>query len=249
MRTTRFRLPLAVLLLVVLLTGCGSEKIVFIYPDEALDFRLQNLGTPTLFLGEVKDMRPPSQREGQGKVFKISYPKDEAWEVPPTQVYAEALAQDLEQTHLFELVPLRGQADYALSMDLLSLGCRLERSVASFLLPAAIGAGAGMALGDDGSDRAKLATVLAIVGILAIPVPTDNRAEAEVRLTLEDAHGDVVWQKACLGEYEGDKFLTATSRQDQELVDEYLTKAVKRANACLLGQLRQFLLEGAQAEG
>jgi len=245
MRKIRFRLPAAALAVLLLLTGCGNDKIVFVYPDEALDFRMQSLGTPALFVGEVTDMRPPSQRTGEGKLFKITYPKDEAWEVPPTQVYAEALVQDIEQTHLFEIVPLRGQADYALSADLLAFGCRLDRSVASFLLPAVIGAGAGMALGDDGSERAKLAAVLAVVSVLAIPVPTGNRAEAEVRLTLENAHGDVVWQKACLGEYEAKKYITATSRQDQQLVDEYLTKAVKRANACLLGQLRQFLLEGA----
>jgi hypothetical protein len=243
MRTTRLLLAVPVLLL--LLAGCGSDKIVFVYPDEALDFRMRNLGTPSLFLGEVSDLRPPSQRQGEGKMFHIRFPKDEAWEVAPTQVYAEALAQDVEQTHLFELVPLRGQADYALRAELLSMGCELKRSAASFLVPAAIGAGLGMALGDDGSERAKWGAALAVVGVLAIPVPTDTRAEAEVRLTLENAHGDIIWQQACLGEFEGDKFITATSRQDQELVDEYLTKAVKRANACLLGQLRQFLLEEA----
>ena len=32
---------------------------------------------------------------------------------------------------------------------------------------------------------------------------------------------------------------------DQELVNEHLTKAVKRANACLLGQLRQEFLSQA----
>lgn len=242
----RYHWPLLAFV-VLAVAGCGGDKIVFVYPDEALDFRLRNLGTPTLHLGAVTDMRPPSQREGRGRFLKIDYPRDEAWEVPPAQIYAEALAQDIEQTHLFELVPLRGQADYALSVDLLAFGCRLERTAASLLLPAAVGAGAGMALGKDGSDRAKLAAALAVVGVLAIPVPTTNRAEAEVRLTLENAHGDVIWQRACLGEYEASKFITGTARQDQELVDEFLTKAVKRANACLLGQLRQFLMDEAGA--
>ncbi|MCP4570718.1 MAG: hypothetical protein GY838_00030 [bacterium] len=232
----------------LLLSGCGTEKIVFVYPDEALAFRYQSLGTPSLFLGEVTDLRPPSQRQGEGKFFRIRYPKDDAWEVPPTQIYAEALAQDVDQTQLFELVPLRGQADYALRAELLSMGCQLRRTAASLLLPTAIGAGAGMALGEEGADRVKLAAVLAVVSVMTIPVPTENRAEAEIRLTLEDNFGNVVWQRACLGEYEDDKFITATARQDQELVDEYLTKAVKRANACLLGQLRQFLLDGAAAE-
>ncbi len=245
MRTTvRIRLATA-LATILIVAGCSSDKIVFIYPDEAVDFRLRNLGTPALHLGKVTDMRPLEQREGQGKFFHIVFPKDTSWEVPATQIYAEALAQDLEQTHLFELVPLRGQADYALTADLLAMGCELNRSPAAFLLPAALGAGAGMAFGDTGSDRIKLATMLAAVAVVAVPVPTATRAEAEVRLTLENAHGDIVWQRACLGEFEGRKFMTATSRQDQELVDEYLTKAVKRANACLLGQLRQFLLDEA----
>ena len=103
MRKFRFRPLLVVLAAALLLTGCGSDKIVFVYPDEALDSRYQILGTPALFLGAVTDLRPPSQRQGEGKFFKIRYPKDEAWEVPPTQIYAEALIQDVEQTHLFEL--------------------------------------------------------------------------------------------------------------------------------------------------
>lgn len=229
------------------LTGCGGGKIAFIYPDEALDFQLRNLKTPAVYVDSVTDMRPPLQRQGQGHFFTITYPKDSSWVVPPTQIYAEALAQDLEQTHLVELVPLHAQADYILSLDLLSLSCQLRRSPASFLLAGAIGAGAGLALGEDGSDRAKLGAVLAAIGIVAIPVPTTNHAEAEVRLTLKDRAGNIVWQKSCLGEVTENKYITATSRQDQELVDEHLTRAVKRANACLLGQMRQFLLEDTGA--
>jgi len=193
----------------------------------------------------VTDLRPAEQREGQGHFFHITYPKDEAWEVPATQVYAEALAQDLEQTNLFALVPLQGQAEYVLSADLLSFGCELKRSPGAFLVTGAVGAALGMALGDEGSHRAKLATALAVVGMVALPVPTTNRAEAEVRLTLKDAEGNLVWETSCLGEYEKKKALTPTSRQDQQLVNEYLTRAVKRVDACLMGQLRQFLVERA----
>ncbi|RKZ15734.1 hypothetical protein DRQ50_07130 [bacterium] len=244
------RSTLSVLLLVLLVgSGCTSEKIVFVYPDEELDFRMRNLGVPALYLDQVTDMRPPEQREGEGRYFKITYPKDSDWEVPATRIYAEALAQDVDQTHLFELVPLRGQADYALSMDLLSMSCELRRSPASMLLSGGLGVGLGMVLGDDASSRAKYAVALGIVGILAIPVPTKNYAECEVRLTLENAHGDVVWQESCLGEHRGDRFMSATAREDQKLVNEHLTKAVKRANACLLGQLRHYLLETAGGGG
>ena len=239
------RLPLTLILVLVVLAGCSRDKIVFIYPDEALDFRMRNLKVPALFIDEVTDMRPPSQREGEGRVFKITYPKDEAWNMPANRIYAEALSQDIEQTNLFELVPLRGQAEYVLSVDLLSMGCQLKRSPASFLGTAAIGVAVGLVIGDDAASRTKWAVVMGAVSLIAIPVPTKNVAEAEIRMTLENAHGDVVWQKSCFGEYEGDKFITAIERKDQQFVDAHLTKAVKRANACLLGQLRQFLMEQA----
>jgi hypothetical protein len=237
---------LALVFVMLGVTSCGSDKIIFVYPDEAIDFQLRNLKMPALYMDSVTDMRPLEQRQGQGHFFGITYPDDKAWEVPAVQVYAEALAKDLEQTHLVELVPLHSQADFILSVDLLSLGCRLQRSPTSFLLTGAVGAGVGYALGEDSSDSAKLAATLAVVSILAIPVPTKNRAEAEVRMTLKDRTGNILWQKACLGEYEGKKYMAPTARQDQELVNEHLTKAVKRANACLLGQLRQEFLTRAE---
>ena len=67
-------------------------------------------------------------------------------------------------------------------------------------------------------------------------------------MTLKDRSGNVLWQKSCLGEIEAKKYITSTARQDQELVNEYLTKAVKRANACLLGQLRQEFIGQGSAE-
>ena len=225
------------------LGGCSGGKVVFVYPDEAMDFRYQEGEPPAVYLDGVTDLRPPSQREGRGHFFDITYPKDAAWEVPPTQVYAEALAQDVEQSNLVALVPLRGQARYVLSGDLLSFGCELKRSPGAFLLTGGIGAAVGMALGDDGSHRAKLAGALAAAAMVALPVPTTNRAEAEVRLTLKDLQGNVVWQASCLGEFEKKKSITPTAREDQKLVNEYLTRAVKRADACLLGQLRQFLMK------
>jgi len=237
------------LLLPVLLawTGCSSQKIVFNYPDEELDFQLRNLRTPAVYLETVTDMRPVEQREGRGHFMGIDYPKDEAWTNPVTQVYAEALAQDVQQTNLVELVPLRGQADYVLSADIMSLGCRFQRTAGTFLLPAVLGGGLGMALGDTDSDRIKMGVALAAVAVLAIPMPSRNRAEAEIRLTLKDRSGDILWQETCLGEFEEKVHATATSRQDQDYVDKHLTKAVKRANGCLLGQMRQFLLENASA--
>jgi len=237
-----------VLPLLLLVGACTSDSIVFNYPEEELDFKLRNLRTPSVFIDSVTDMRPVEQREGQGHFWSIQFPKDSSWERPVTEIYAEALAQDVEQTNLMQLVPLRGQADLVMSADILSLGCRFDRGFGTLLLPAAIGAGLGMALGDDGSDRAKLGIGLGIVAILAIPMPSKDVAEVEVRLTLKARDGDILWQKTCLGEVEEKVFATATARQDQDYVNDHLTKAVKRANACLLGQMRQYLIEVGQPE-
>ncbi len=223
--------------------GCSGPRIVLDYPPEAVDFSQGISTTPALFIDQVTDLRPVGQRTGQGHFFGITFPKDEAWERPATEIYGEALAQDLDQTRLVELVPFRGQADFVLSVDLLSLGCRLERSPVSYLLAGTVGAGIGMALGEDASGRAERATLLGLVSMAAIPMPASVRGEAEIRMTLKGKDGEIVWQEACLGEFQGKKFLAPTARQDQELVDEYLARAVKRANACLLGQLRQAFAE------
>ena len=240
-------LACAMLLLLTALSGCGGGHITFIYPDEAMDLALVGSRTPTIYIDAVTDMRPLAQREGEGHFFKITFPNDPSWEAPATQIYAEALAQDLEQTGLVELVPLAAQADYLLSADLLSFTCQLQRSPTSYLITGLIGGALGVALGGDSSEKAKLGVALAVVGIMAIPVPTNHRAEAEVRLTLRDSRGEIVWQKACLGEITDRSSITPTARPDQELVNRDLTRAVKRANACLVGQLRQVMGDRAAA--
>ncbi len=234
---------LAVLPVLLALAACSSPKVVFVYPDESVEFRYQDGEPPAVFLDEVTDMRPPVQREGEGTFFKITYPGDGAWEAPIEVIYAEALVQDLEQTNMMAVVPLRGQARYVLSADVLSMSCRLERSPLSFLVTGGIGAAAGLAVGGDASHRAKLATALAVAGMVAIPVPTRNHAECEVRLSLKDPSGDILWQESCIGEYEARKAITPTARVDQDLVNDHLVKAVKRANTCLLGKLRLWLME------
>jgi len=244
-RTLRALAACALVAAVVAAGGCSRDKIVFVYPDEAPDFRFLTGPSPTVWVDAVDDLRPREQREGEGRFFKITYPGDEAWEAPPTVIYAEALAQDLEQTSLLELVPLRGEAEYILSADLLDMGCRLERSPWSLLITGGLGAGLGMVLGEGGSHSTKLAVALGVAAMVAVPVPTTNRATAEVRLTLKDTEGNVVWTSTCRGEHVAKKAVTPTARQDQRLVDEHLTKAVKKANACLLGQLSQFLQERA----
>jgi len=234
-----------ILPLVVLLAGCSSEKIIFIYPAEELDFTLRDMKTPSLYIDTVTDMRPSAQREGTGAFFSVNYPADEDMLNPATYVYADALALDVEQTHLVELVPLRAQADYVLSVDLLSLGGNIQRSPYSLLLAGALGGGAGFVLGGSDSHGVKTGAALGLLAMVALPMPSKNRTECEVRIVLKDHKGEVVWQQACLGEVEKDSYVGMASREDQKWVDELLTKAVKRCNACLLGQMREALLEDA----
>jgi hypothetical protein len=236
---------LIVLPLVALLSGCTSEKIIFIYPPEEIDFTLRDMKTPGLYIDTITDMRPLAQREGTGAFFDVNYPADEDMLNPATLVYADALALDIEQTHLVELVPLRAQADYILSIDLLSMGNNIKRSPSSFLLAAALGGGAGFVMGGSDSHGVKTGVALGLLAMVALPMPSQNVAECEVRLVLKNRQGEVVWEQACLGEVEKKAYVGMASREDQKWVDELLTKAVKRCNACLLGQMRQALLEDA----
>ncbi len=229
--------------LLLLVASCGSEKIIFLYPDEQMDMKLRNMRTPAVYIEDITDMRSLEQRSGEGHFFNIKYPKDNAWYRPAIEVYTEALVQDVKQTQLVEVVSLRSEADYIMSVDLLSMGCEFKRSIASFLIPTAVGMGAGMAIGEDSSSRISTGVALSLLAVLAIPMPSHNQAEAEVRLTLKNLQGDILWQETCLGTYEGRVYTTATARQDQQYVDDFLTVAVKRCNACLVGQMRQKLLE------
>ena len=230
------------LLMLPWLFGCGGSAVNFTYPPEQIEFPQGGFQMPDIFLGVIGDLRPTQQRSGQGKFLGITYPADESWAEPVTTLYRRALSQDLSQTQLVSLVPLQAQADYTIEADIMSLSCRLQRSPASFLLPLGIGLGVGFALGEDTSDRLKTGIAAGVIGLLVIPLPAKHRAEVEVRMRLKDLDGQVVWEQQCLGEVAEGVVLGATARDDQKMIDKYLTKAVKRCNACLLGQLRQELV-------
>ena len=242
----RFWPSAVAVLLLSWLCGCGGSQIIFHYPAEEIDFTTRVAKTPAIFIDVIRDLRPAEQRVGEGRLLGVTYPSDEAWESPVVQIYRDALSQDLSQTNLVELVPLISKADYTLSVDILSLGARIERNLFNFVLPAAVGFGVGSALGDDSSSSLKYGAVLGVAGMLAIPTPTKHRAEAEVRLQLRDTTGEVVWQRSCRGEVTDSPWLMSTGRDYQKLIDRYLTKAVKRCNGCLLGQLRQALIAEVQ---
>ncbi|MFO7652622.1 MAG: hypothetical protein R6X25_02260 [Candidatus Krumholzibacteriia bacterium] len=228
-----------------LAVGCGGDRVAFRYPGEQIDFSLQTTATPRLFIDTVNDLRGEDQRRGGGHFFGVDYPGDDEWGAPVVQIYRDALVQDLTQTNLIELVPLMRQADYVMSVEILEFGGRVDRGPMNFLLPLVAGLGAGLVVGDDTSSGLKIGAVLGFGAVAAVPTPTKHRAACEVRMILRNAAGETIWSRACLGEVSDGIWITATSRDVQDLVDKYLTVAVKRCNACLLGQLRQALLTDA----
>ncbi len=232
-----------------LLASCAGQRIGLPYPRERAGAVFADSLPPRVFLGAVEDRRSPEQREGRGMFFNIAFPGDDDWTAPVDRLYREALAQDLAQTRVVELVPLPGQAAYTLSAEIFSLGSQLARSPASFFLPFGAGMMAGMVFGEGGSDKVKLGSVLGLALLMAAPMPSAHRAECEVRLTLRNRAGEVVWQQACLGEIDGRVYVPVTAREDRKLAEKHLPRAVKRCNACLLGQLRGFLAEQAPSAG
>lgn len=242
-KTLRMMLTISLLATGVVLAGCGGRgSITLDYPSQGLDLHLEGVETPRVYIESVDDLRTLEQRRGSGHFMDIHFPKQDDWAQDPTELYAEALARDLEQTQLVELAPLRMQADYVISADLLSLGCRVKRAGSSFLVPALIGGGIGGLLGDDAGSRARRAGAVGAVAVMAIPMPSRAEAVAEVRLTLKDNTGNVLWREQCSGEVSEKVYVTATSRQDQDLLNRTLPAAIRKAHACLLGQLRQELI-------
>lgn len=234
-------LPLAAL--VLLLVGCGGAKVRFPYAQERMVYP-EGIGLPRVFLQSVTDHRPAAQRDGDGAVATIRFPDDRSWARPVVDLYAEALSRDIAQTHLAELVPLPGQADYFLEARIHSFHCLLQRAPLSFALPVAAGMVGGFAWGDDASSRLKRGLVLSVVALGLLPSPTQVRAEVEVELILHDAAGAEVWRQVCIGELDETHGEPAASRRDAHYAESMLPVATKRANACLLGQLRQHLMTG-----
>lgn len=224
------------------LVGCGASRVRFHYPGESLVYPRLGDQTPRLYVDLVNDLRPQTQRAGVGRQTTIRFPSDENWEAPVNQIYYQALVQDLTQTDLFEVVPLRSQADFILEVDLEHLGCRVTRDPRGWIGAGLLGAGLGFVV----SSSPGGALVGALLGIGAVPVPTEIRAVSQVTLRVYDRDQELFFERACLGEIEKRVWEGMTTRKDQEWVDQYLTVAVKRCNACLLGQLRQALVEAGE---
>lgn len=227
----------------VLLAGCAHQPIGFPYPREALVYPETGARLPRVLVLPVEDARPPEQHEGRGHFLDVTFPDDESWQRPVTEMYREALLQDIGQTQLAEPVPLSGQADYTLAATVHSWQCRMHRNGMSYALPVAAGMLVGFIWGNDTSSSLKRGAALSVLACGMLPVPLHVRAEAEVELVLTDRTGKVVWRQDCIGDIEDDVGEPAASRRDAHYAEKMIPQAVKRCNACLLGQLRQFLVE------
>lgn len=231
-------------LLAMALAGCSSQRVSFNYPGETLVFPNQGQ-PPALYVEFVNDLRSDRQRLGEGGAGDARFPSDEQWDRPVARIYYEALVQDLTQTNALAVAGTMSTADYVLNVDLLHLGCAVKRSTTGWLASALLGGAAGWALGQN----AGAAAAGAVIGMGGVPVPTTVRAVCEVRLRVTDLDGGLVWEDSCIGEVTDRGWESMTSRKDQEWVDRYLTVAVKRCNACLVGQLRQTLMSRESAWG
>lgn len=219
--------------IVLVWSGCSREPVSFKYPGESLVFPNQGV-PPGVYVDFVNDLRLEKQRTGtEGR-----FPADRDWDAPASQIYYQALTQDLTQTNALAVVSLREQADFILEIDLIHFGCLARRNIVGWVLTGILGAGAGVAVGQSVGAGA----VGAVVGVAAIPVPTVMRAVCEVRLRVYDREHHPIWEERCFGEITKRPWLGMTTRKEQEWVDRYLTVAVKRCNACLVGQLRQALV-------
>jgi len=241
-RLTTRRLALTLVPLILCgLSSCSHQVVKFPYPAETIVYPGSGGALPRIHISRINDQRPDDQRKGQGHFTGITFPSDENWEPAVSDIYRDALTRDIAQTQLAELTPLPGQATYTLEAVIHSFHCRMERSGVSFMLPTTVGMLGGFMWGDDTSGRLKRGAVLGILALGVIPVPLHVKAEAEVELIMRDSGGDIVWREVCIGLIEDDKGVPAVSRPDKQLAEKYMPQAVKRCNACLLGQLRQFL--------
>lgn len=224
------------LLLALILVGCSARQVSFNYPGEKLVFPNQG-PPPSLYFESVNDLRSERQRSGHGTRGDNRFPSDEQWDQPVVRIYHEALVQDLTQTNALVIANSLTDADYILQIDLLNLGCAAKRATTGWLGSGVVGGAIGWLAGQNWG----AAAVGALVSVGALPWPTTLRAVCEVRLRVADLDGVPVWEDTCLGEITDRTWEPMTSRKDQQWVDRYLTVAVKRCNACLVGQLRQTL--------
>lgn len=237
-----------VLVCLPLLVACNDYRVRFLYPRENRGDFFSERPEVSLYVAEPEDLRPSAERRGSGMFGTLQFPSDDKYDQPPSRVVLRALLQDLGQTRVANLVRNPDNADYLLDTQLLSMTTRLERRLSAWAIPLAAGVAIGglSQVGGSGGgigDAVKVGAVGFVLGTM-LPAPARATGQVQVRMRLRDrATGEVVWETTCTGESSKSVRQALSARNDQKLAERYLPAAMKRANACAVGQLYAFLQE------
>jgi hypothetical protein len=229
----------------LLSSGCNDYRMRFLYPRENRGDYFEERPTISIFVAEPQDMRPSRERNGAGHLHSIYFPGDDNMDQPMSRVVLRALLQDINQTRAAALVQNPANADFELRTQVMSMTTHLRRPLGAWAIPLATGVAVavGMTVGSDGgaSDGIKTGLVGAFLGTL-LPAPAPTEAHVSLRLELYDRDAqDVVWTTECDGVYKKSLRLALSARKDKEIAEDFLPRALKRANACAVGQLYAFL--------
>jgi hypothetical protein len=226
----------------MLMGGCSNYVVHLQYPEESGNF-FNDRPSTAIFVAEPQDLRPQKEREGKGVIVNMRFPSDSHMDFPMTSVVRRAMMQDILGTRVARLVQNPDNADYTLDTKLLSMTTELHRGTKQFVVPIMVGIAVGLAAGagTDVSHGVKWGLVGMILGTF-IPLPTDTEGIVEMRLELRDQRsGEMVWSTNCTGLEKDRPAISISAREDKKLAERYLPPALKRANACAVGQLYQYL--------
>jgi len=234
---------LGLMLAVVGLAACSHYSVVLRYPKESANIFTERPAT-SLYVAQPADLRSQKEREGKGAFVSLRFPADDKLDVPVASVVRRALMQDILNTRVARLVQNPENADYLLHTQVLSMTTKLKRSGKQFAVPllAGLGVGFAAAAGADVGHGIKVGLVGVLLGTF-IPLPTETEGVVELRLELRDRQtNEVVWNTTCTGSEKRNVAISISAREDKKLAERFLPAALKRANACAVGQLYQFLL-------
>jgi len=242
MSPTRW-VTLAVLVAVGLVLGACSKYTVYLhYPEESANVFTEQPAT-SIYVGEPGDLRTQKEREGKGAFISLHFPADDKLDVPMSSVVRRAIMQDILATRVARLVQNPENADYLLDTQILSMTTHVQRKGKQFMVPLLVGVAIGVAAGagTDLSHGIKLGLVGVLLGTF-IPLPTPTEGVVELKMELRDhATGESVWSTVCTGVEKDKVSMSISARDDKKLAERFLPLALKRANACAVGQLYQYL--------
>ena len=239
----------AVLGLALVVSGCNNYRVRFLYPQETRTNTFNSRPEVSIYVAEPEDLRPSRERQGRGVIHTLHFPPDGKMDQPAVHTVRRAMMQDLLQTRVARLVQNPDNADYILTSQLLSMTTELRRPSSAWAFPLAAGIAVGTiaGVGTDVGHGVKLGLVGAFLGTF-IPAPANTEATVEMKLELRDRlSNDVVWSTTCTGTHERTIRLSLSAREDKKIAEDFLPKALKRANACAVGQLYAHLQEQSEA--